>query len=203
MKIFLFLAFLPQILFAKNFVPSSFSTNFEESSLSSTTGKEKKSFGKIDYKYPGQIYFQVTSPNPTTFVSNTEKSWYYTPAFVAGEQGEVTIQKSSKLPLTKFLDSIREGLENSKMFTTKFEGKKLTLVFLPGVQKEMTLKEVVLESSKEAKTAEKLSDFEKLTLHYLNGQIVNLKFVELKEEVIFPGQHFTFIVPPKTKVTGN
>lgn len=203
MKFFFLLALIPFIAQAKNFVPSSFSSSFEESFVSSATGKEKKSFGKIDYKYPAQIKLEKTSPEPSTFVSNAEKSWYYVPAFVAGEEGQVTIQKSSNLPLTKFLDSIRTGIENSKMFTHKYDGKKLILSFLPAVQKEMTLKEVILETSKDAKASEKLSDFERMSLHYLNGQKVNLKFVDLKEEVSFPANHFIFVVPPKTKVTGN
>jgi outer membrane lipoprotein-sorting protein len=36
------------------------------------TGKEKKSFGKIDYKFPGHIRFEIISPNPSTFVSSKE-----------------------------------------------------------------------------------------------------------------------------------
>ena len=163
-------------------------------------GKEKKSFGKIDYKFPGNIRFEITSPNASTFVSNPQKSWYYVPPFVEGEQGQVTIQKSTKLPLTKFLDSIRNGLDGSKLFTYKYEGKNLVLTFVKTVQKELTLKEVTFHAVKEAKLVEKMSEFEKMTLVYADGRKVNLKFLELKEETSFPAKHFEFTPPAKTKV---
>jgi len=200
MKILFLFLLASSASFAKSFVPGSFSANFEESILSMATGKEKKSFGKIDYKFPGNIRFEITSPNASTFVSNPQKSWYYVPPFVEGEQGQVTIQKSTKLPLTKFLDSIRNGLDGSKLFTYKYNGKDLVLTFVKTVQKELTLKEVTFHAIKEAKLVEKMSDFEKMTLVYADGRKVNLKFLELKEETSFPAKHFEFTPPAKTKV---
>jgi outer membrane lipoprotein carrier protein len=200
MKIIFLLLLASSATFAKSFVPGSFSANFEESILSMATGKEKKSFGKIDYKFPGNIRFEITSPNASTFVSNPQKSWYYVPPFVEGEQGQVTIQKSTKLPLTKFLDSIRNGLDGSKLFTYKYNGKDLVLTFVKTVQKELTLKEVTFHAIKEAKLVEKMSEFEKMTLVYADGRKVNLKFLELKEETSFPAKHFEFTPPAKTKV---
>ncbi len=200
MKIFLISFLLCTSAFAKSFVPSSFSANFEESIISMANGKEKKRFGKIDYKFPGHILFDIISPNPSKFVSNPQKSWYYLPPFVDGEQGQVTIQKSSKLPLTKFLDSIKNGLEGSKLFTHKYVGKDLILTFVKTVQKELTLKEVTFHAVKEAKSVQKMSEFERMTLIYADGRKVNLKFLELKEDVSFPAGHFEFTVPPKTKI---
>ncbi len=200
---YLLLLLLPTSLFAKNFVPASFSANFEESFKSLATGKEKKSFGKIDYKYPGQIKYEKTSPDISSFISNGKMSWYYVPPFVPTEQGQVTVQNSSKLPLTKFLDSIKGGIEGSKLFTSKYAGKDLTLTFKKDVQKEMTMKEVILHSSKEAKSVSKLSEFDSMTLVSEDGKKVDLKFVEFKEEVSFPPGNFEFKVPPKTKVINN
>ena len=200
MKFLFFFLLCSTLTFAKSFVPGSFSANFEESIVSMATGKEKKSFGKIDYKFPGHIRFEITSPNPSTFVSNPQKSWYFVPPFIDGEQGQVTIQKSQKLPLTKFLDSIRNGFEGSKLFTHKYAGKDLTLTFVKTVQKELTLKEVTFHATKEAKTVQKMSEFEKMTLIYADGRKVNLKFLELKEETTFPAKHFEFTPPPKTKI---
>lgn len=199
MKIFLLCLLVTTVSFAKSFVPGSFTANYEES-LMSVTGKEKKSFGKIDYKFPGHIRYEVISPNPSTFVSNPQKSWYYVPPFVEGEQGQVTVQKSSKLPLTKFLDSIKNGIEGSKLFTHKYSGKDLILTFVKTVQKEITLKEVTFHATKDAKSVEKMSEFEKMTLIYVDGRKVNLKFLELKEDTSFPAGHFEFKVPAKTKV---
>jgi len=200
MKFILIASLLSFSSFAKNFVPSTFSANFEESIISLATGKEKKSFGKVDYKFPGNIRFEIVSPNPSLFVANPKQSWYYVPPFIEGEQGQVTIQMSNKLPLTKFLDSIKEGVENSKLFTHQYKGHELLLTFVKTVQKEMTLKQVILKANKEAKTITKLSDFEKLTLIYMDGRKVNLKFIEIKEEISFPANHFEFTPPAKTKV---
>jgi outer membrane lipoprotein-sorting protein len=200
MKFLFFFLLCSTLSFAKSFVPGSFSANFEESIISMATGKEKKSFGKIDYKFPGHIRFEITSPNPSTFVSNPQKSWYFVPPFIDGEQGQVTIQKSQKLPLTKFLDSIRNGIEGSKLFTYKYSGKDLTLTFVKTVQKELTLKEVTFHAMIEAKSVQKMSEFEKMTLIYADGRKVNLKFLELKEETTFPAKHFEFTPPPKTKI---
>lgn len=200
MKYLFLLVLYPTLTFAKGFVPTSFSANFEESIISMATGKEKKSFGKIDYMFPGHIRFEITSPNASSFVSNPKKSWYYVPPFVEGEQGQVTIQKSNKLPLTKFLDSIRNGLEGSKLFTYKYSGNDLVLTFVKTVQKELTLKEVTFHASKDAKSVQKMSEFEKLTLIYADGRKVNLKFQDFKEEPSFPVKHFEFTPPEKTKI---
>jgi outer membrane lipoprotein-sorting protein len=184
-------------------MPPSFSANFEESFVSVATGKEKKSFGKIDYKFPSNIRFEKTDPDPSMFVSNPEKSWYYVPPFVPGEHGQVTIQRSSKLPLTKFLDSIKDGVENSKFYTAAYKGRDLVLTFKKESQKEMSLKEVILHATKEAKDVVTLNDFEKLTLVYADGRRVSLKFIDLKERASFAPNYFTFSVPEKTKVTND
>src|SRR5690606_37947537 len=130
------LVLLPTLSFAKNFVPSSFSANYEESVVSLVTGKEKKSFGKIDYKFPGHLRFEVTSPVPTLFVVNPKKSWLYQPSHVKGEKDQVTVQKSTNLPLIKFLDSVKDGLENSKLFKTSYGKNELTLTFVKTIQKD-------------------------------------------------------------------
>lgn len=204
MKIF-FLSFLfiAHTAYSKNFVPDSFSANFEESIVSLKTGKEKKSFGKIDYEYPSQIRFDVISPNPSTFVSNKTQSWYYVPPFINGEEGQVTIQKSSKLPLTKFLDSVKSGIEDSKLFKHQYKDKKLILTFVPTVQKDLTIKEVQFESTKLAKDVKTMGEFEKMTLTYVDGRKVNLKFIDFKANTKFEANHFVFKIPAKTKVSNN
>jgi outer membrane lipoprotein-sorting protein len=203
MKFILTLLLLPTLSFAKGFVPSSFSANFEESFKSVATGKEKKSYGKIDYKFPGQIRYEKTSPDISSFFSNGKKSWYYVPAFVPTEEGQVTVQNSGKLPLSKFLDSIKDGFEGSKLFTAKYVAKDLTLTFSKDMQKEMTIKEVILHASKEAKTVSKLAEFESMTLVSADGKKVELKFLELKEEAAFEAGHFDFKIPAKTKVVNQ
>ena len=195
--------FLPIMVYAKSFVPASFSAQFEETLISKATGKEKKSSGKIDYQFPSHIRYEEKSPGSTVFVSNNQKSWYYKPPFIETEQGEVTVSKASKFPMTKFLDSIQNGVENSKLFTHKYSGKELRLTFTPAMQKDSSLKEVILLAASDAKVVEKMNNFEKITLVYLDGRQVTLKFTDFNEKPVFTNDHFEFKVPPKTKVSTN
>lgn len=200
-----FFAFLilPTLTFAKGFVPNSFSANYEESVVSQVTGKEKKSYGKIDYKYPGSLRFEVTSPVPTLFVVNPKQSWLYQPSHVKGEKDQVTVQKSTNLPLIKFLDSVKNGVEGSKLFTTKYNKNDLVLTFVKTIQKEMGFIEVTLHSEKDAKSVKELKGFDKITLKHLNGGKTNIKLIELKEDVSFPPGNFEFKPSANMKVISN
>lgn len=205
--LFFFLLTLSSLSFSKSnvpksFVPSSFSANYEEN-LISITGKVKKSFGKIDYQFPGHLRFEVTSPVSSLFVVNPKKTWFYQPAFVKGEKDQVTIQKSSNLPLVKFLDSVKNGLDNSKMFTAQYVGNDLILSFNKDSQKEMGFIEVILHGSKDAKNIKELKEFENLTLKHLNKNKTNIKLIDLKENFAFPPGHFEFIPSANTKVINN
>jgi outer membrane lipoprotein-sorting protein len=200
MKLLLILALLPTLTFAKSFVPNSFSANYEESITSLVTGKEKKSFGKIDYKFPGNLRFEVTSPVPTLFVVNPKKSWLYQPSRVKGEKDQVTVQRSTNLPLIRFLDSVKNGIENSKLFTTKYNKNDLTLTFVKTIQKEMGFIEVVLHADKEAKEIKELNGFQKITLKQINGSKINIKLIDMKENVNFSPGNFEFSPSANTKI---
>lgn len=197
MKLFFAVALLvPSLSFAKGFVPSSFNANYEET-VKSATGKTKKSYGKIDYKFPGHLRFEVTSEPKSLFVVNPQKAWLYQPAFVKGEKDQVTIQKSANLPLIKFLDSVKDGLENSKLFTTKYVKNDIILTFAKTIQKEMGFEEVTLHAAKDAKEVKELSGFENITLKHINKNKTNIKLIDIKENVSFPAGHFEF------RPTGN
>lgn len=193
---------IPSLALAKNFVPSSFSAKYEES-LTSATGKVKKSHGKIDYKFPGHLRFEVLDPVKSLFVVNPEKAWFYQPAFVKGEKDQVTVQKAANLPLVKFLDSVKDGLENSKLFTTKYEKNDLVLTFVKTIQKEMGIEEVTLHASRNAKEIKEIDGFETITLKHVNKNKTNIKLIDLKENVSFPGSHFIYKPSANTKVITN
>lgn len=203
MKLFLLLlVLLPTLAFANGFVPSSFTANYEEN-LTSATGKAKKSFGKIDYKFPGHLRFEVTSPVPSLFVVNPQKTWFYQPAFVKGEKDQVTVQKSSNLPLIKFLDSVKNGIENSKLFTAKYEGNNLILTFVKTIRKEMGIEEVTLHANKNAREVKEISGFETMTLKHINKNKTNIRLIDIKENVSFPPGNFEFKPSSNTKVIDN
>lgn len=202
MKLILsFLILLPTIVFA-GFVPASFSAKYEES-LTSATGKVKKSHGTIDYKFPGHLRFEVLEPVKSLFVVNPEKAWFYQPAFVKGEKDQVTVQKSANLPLVKFLDSVKNGLENSKLFNTRYEKNDLILTFVKSAQKDLGIEEVVLHAIKPAKDIKTIAGFETMTLKHVNKNKTNIKLKELKENVNFSSSHFIFKPSSNTKVISN
>lgn len=182
------------------FLPASFSADYEESFISSATGKEKKSFGRIDYKYPRHIRFEVVSPDPTTFVANPKTSWYYRPPFIEGEDGQVTTQSSDDMVLTKFLDALKNGAKTNAAYTVKFEGPKLTLVFSAPLQKDLQMNQAVLTAPGEAAKSATLGEFKELLLEYKSGKKVRMKFLAFRPGLSFPADHFTFRVPPKTKI---
>lgn len=184
-----------------DFLPASFSADYEESFISSATGKERKSFGRIDYQYPRRIFFEVVSPDPTTFVSNSQTSWHYTPPFIEGEEGNVTVQGADELPLTKFLDALKHGTKSNSAYTTKAVGQNLTLSFSPAFQKQLQMSQAVLLAAGDAVKATALGDFKELLLEYKNGKKVRMKFLAFRPGVSFPADHFDFKIPPKTKIT--
>ncbi len=202
MKLLVLLLLLPALSFAKAFVPSSFSANFEET-VKSVTGKEKKTFGKVEYKFPGHLRFEVTQPEKSLFVVNPKKTWFYQPAFVKGEKDQVTIQKSANLPLIKFFDSVKNGVDNSKLFTTKYEKNSVVLTFVKTIQKEMGVEGVTLNAKGDAKAVKELKDFESITLNRGKNSKSTIKLLDLNEDATFPPGNFEFTPSSNTKIIQN
>ncbi|MES2528153.1 MAG: outer membrane lipoprotein carrier protein LolA [Bdellovibrionota bacterium] len=198
MKILILSLMLPTLSFAKSILPASFSAQYENS-WQSAIGGTKKEFGTIDYKYPSNVRLDVKSEPHLTLVTNKATSWYYQPAFVKTEQAQVTIQKSSSHPVIKFLDSLKEGVESSKYFSSKENGNDLVLTFNKEGQKEFSLTEVTLHGAKPYKDITGLKDIQSIDLKDANGKLKSLRFLDLKEGVTFPATHFIFSIPPNTK----
>lgn len=187
---------------ADDFLPASFSADFEQSFKGVASGKEKKTFGKIDYKYPRHIRFEVLSPEASTFVANPKTSWYYSPPFVETEEGQVVIQRSEQLVLTKFLDSLKNGAKTNPAYAVAFNKSQLILTFSPALKKDMQMDQAILTTkSGDAAKATKLGDFNELDLMNSNGRPVKFRFLEFRPGLTFADKHFEFRVPPKTKVT--
>jgi outer membrane lipoprotein-sorting protein len=202
LKFLLFTLLVSFTAMAEDFLPASFSADYEESFKSAATGKEKKSTGKIDYKYPRHIRFEVASPDPSSFVANPKTSWYYTPPFVDGEEGQVVIQRSEDLVLTKFLDSLKNGAKTNAAYTVQFKKAQLVLTFSPALKKDLQMVQAILTAkSGEAAKATNLGAFQELELVHSNGRRVKMKFLEFRPGVTFDDKHFEFRVPRKTKVT--
>lgn len=205
MKFLLALILLPTLSIAKDFVPSSFSTQYEETSASALNKKKiKKATGTIDYKFAGNIRIEVMTPDKSTAVVNQTKSWYYTPPFGSTkEPGTVTVQKSSKWPLIRLFDSLKNGVESNKLFTHKYVGKELVLTLVSTLQKEIGVKEFHFVSDKDPKAVKSIEEFDNFYMVKTSGPNVNYKFIQFKENASFSADHFTFDIPKNTKVINN
>jgi len=196
-KIFIFSLFLSTQIFAKSFVPDHFSASFEQVYKSALTGKEKRSKGLIDYSYPSSIKLVTSSPESLTYVSNKEKSWYYTPPFIEGEPGQVTVQVAKKNTLTKFLDVLKKGLKSNKLYSVKKLKKSYSLVFKKKAKKQLGLKDAtLLFKNKKPKFVDLISV--KMTL--TNKKVKVLELSKINESPKFKKNHFEFVVPKNTKI---
>ena len=185
------------------FLPTTFSAQYEESYKSAAAGVEKKSTGTIDYKYPRHIRLEVKGPDQSVFVANPKNSWYYTPPFIEGEEGQVVLQHSDDLVMTKFLDTLKHGAKSNKAYRVLFNQDRLTLRFSEVLKKDLQMDGAVLrtKSGGQASKAKSLSDFAQLDLLHSNGRHVTMKFLEFKTDVTFVADHFVFQVPAKTRIT--
>lgn len=201
---FLVLVISSSTLFANDsFLPTSFQTDFEQIFISSLSGKEKKSVGSIDYKYPGNIRFEVRGGDSTIFVSNSDKCWYYTPAFIPTEKGEVVVQKSQKhkmtRELTKFFDILKSGLKKNKSYNVEKKNKSYELTFTANVKKMLNLSKVVI-SFKEG-LPPLLANADKIILRNDSKGDTILKLHNFNSSPSFNANHFVFLIPPNTTIT--
>lgn len=195
---FLIIALFPTLVFAKSFLPNSFSASYTNS-WQSATGSTRTENGTIDYKFPGNVKLDVKSNPQATFVTNKTTSWYYQPAFSKEEQGQVQVSKSSGHSVIKFLDSLKNGVEKSQYFSSKENGNDLVLTFNAAGEKEFSLKEVTIHGAKSFKDVTSLKDITSIDMKDSNGLTKKLQFQDLKEGISFSPDHFTFVIPPNTK----
>jgi outer membrane lipoprotein carrier protein len=184
--------------YAAAFIPESFSASFEQVYKSALTGKEKRSKGTMDYKYPGNIKLMTSSPESLTYVSNESSTWYYTPAFIETEPGQVTIQDATKNELTKFLDILRKGLLTNKLYqVSKNKKNDYFLIFSKDIVKELGIAKAKLVF-RDAKSEFKNLKVVEMTL--ADKKEKKLELSKIIEGPNFSKNHFVFEVPKNTKV---
>ena len=189
-NIFLLLMLVVSMPVFADFLPSTFSAQFEQRYISTLTGKISKSKGTIDYKYPGHIKFDVVWPDPTLFVANPEKSWQYTPPFIPGEKGQVAVRPSKNLMLFKFFDVLKEGLKTNHLYEVVEEKDSYTVNFKGQTVDEIGLVKTKLFFSKKENPT--LLDLTEAVLSYKDKREVTLKFIDMRTEVEFPENYFVF-----------
>ncbi|WP_127718398.1 outer membrane lipoprotein carrier protein LolA [Halobacteriovorax sp. HLS] len=182
---------------ATSFVPDTFSAKFQQVYKSALTGKEKRSSGSLDYSYPGSIRLETQSPESLIYVSNNKTTWYYTPPFIEGEAGQVSIQQSSKNGLTKFLDMLRKGLKSNKYYTIKKDKLTYKVSFSKNAQKDLGIIFANLHFSKNDFLFEQLT---KIEMTQTDKKVKNLILSNIDKSPKFLKTHFDFKIPKNTKV---
>lgn len=198
--ILLFLFSFPA--FSQSIIPNEFSASFEETLISSVTGKEIKSNGTISYKYPSHLRLEVQEPEPSTVIVNPKRTWIYQPPFIEGEKGQVTVEKKSSWPLLQTFDSLTKSLEGSKEFSHKFSGNKLVISFSKESSSKLGIKEVTFIAQGEAKNVKSFSAFDSMTLMKADGKEQKYKFSNIKVGPTKVSQ-YSFDIPKNTKVIEN
>lgn len=180
------------------FLPKSFTAQFEQEYISTLKGKVKKGNGTLDYLYPGNIRFKTTIPSEILFVSNGVKTWYYRAPFIDGEEGEVTetLAKDGSGIFTKFFDSLKNGMSNNSMYTVSKTEKECKLVFLEKAVKDTGIKEAVLKFQKNMLEFANLHSIE-LVFPDTKRSTIKLKNIKINPEL--DAKNFQFVIPPKTK----
>jgi outer membrane lipoprotein-sorting protein len=183
-------------------LPKSFELEFEQNFFSQLNSRKKIQKGKLSYKHPGKIWFEVFGEEPSTFVSNKETSWYYTPAFIEGEKGEVIIRKSNNLSITYLFDLLAmSGLSKNDLYGVHFSKNKsnmVSLVFTQKGQSKLDLNKVELFFKNNRFIFKYMN---KLKLSYTNNQIVSINFLNLVKEVNFAKNKFNFNIPKNTNIS--
>lgn len=182
-----------------DFLPKTFSSQFEQNYTSSLKGREKSGKGSIEYKYPGHIRFETDAPSTVTFVSNGKKTWYYRAPFIEGEQGEVTessIAEGTNIYI-KFFDSLNKGLVNNALYSVKLTNYA-ELTFSEKLKGELSISEANIYF-KDNKIG-KFEDVEKIELVLTDNKKTTIKFLDLKVNPVISEEKFNFSPPKNTKI---
>jgi outer membrane lipoprotein-sorting protein len=202
LKVFILALFLLKSAHAADFLPANFLIEYTESFRSISKGGNVLYQGRFSFSYPDKFRLDVTDPDPSSVVSNGVKSWRYTPPFIEGEQGEVEISKANELPVTKFLKTLKRGLQKNPSFKTSVKGSDITLTMNEPWRKNLGIKQVILKL-KDASKSSTLADVSELEIFYSNNNQMKWNFKEFKAQPSFEKNHFDFQIPPKTKVVEN
>jgi outer membrane lipoprotein-sorting protein len=191
-KFFVFI-FLSKNIYA-DFLPSSFSANFVQSYFSSIKSEVKSGDGKIDYQYPGKIRFETFKPTHVLFISNGQKSWYYTFPFIDGEEGELTESngKDSSGFITKFFDSLKFGLKNNELYNVVKKDSSVLILFKDKAIKELKIKEASIKFK--TSNLEFLS-LDSITLVFLDDKKSTISLKEMTSKTNFDVKKFEFSRP--------
>lgn len=200
LKPFFILSVLAGGIMAKtktSFLPKTFEAQFVKEEKSVLSGKILKSQGKIIYQYPGRIRMESTGNDKTIFVSNPFETYFYTPPAFEDVPGELTINKTKNVPISKFFDSLEKGLKSNSIYTVEVKKEHVYLGFTKVGVEEMKILSAKLffDGKKEFSYLKKVE----ITLDNQKSMLFN--FDHIKENSKFSKNTFEFKAPSNTRVT--
>lgn len=182
----------------KRFIPKTFTVNFEQSFVSSLSGKIKKSMGLIDYKFPGKIKLEINKPDQIIYISNKKKSWHYTAPFIKGEPGQLTIRPKGSMLLSEFFDKLSYGLKNNKYYDVKKIKNNVVISFKSKTSEKLGINQGTLRFDGPKNLLFK--NIKGIDIAYKDKKSVTIKFLTVKENPKFNNDHFSFTPPPNTRI---
>lgn len=184
---------------AKNaFLPKTFEAQFSKEEKSVSSGKTLKSQGRIHYQYPGRIRLESTGSDKTVFVSNPFKTYYYTPADPDFDApGELTINKTKNVPISKFFDSLEKGLKSNSLYKVKDKKEYVSLTFTKSGVAEMK----ILSAKLYFDDKKKFSHLKKVEITLDNHKNMLFSFDHIKVNTKFSRKTFEFKPPANTRVS--
>lgn len=180
-----------------SFLPNAFTAHFEQSYISSLSGKKKTTKGFIKYKFPGNIRFETTSPDRVIFVSNPVKTWYYTAPFFDDMPGELTVKRTSSNALSRFFDALKQGMITNKLYTVKTGKKFKNLIFNKKQASEIGVLKAKLFFNGKAI----FNNIKKVQLTYTDKKVKSLVLSKIDTKAKFKSGYFVFKAPENTRLS--
>ncbi len=181
------------------FVPKEFSTSYQQEYKSKISNKIKKSQGRFDYKYPGQVKFKQTVPNEMIVTASTKKTWILTPGFDDDEPAQVRVSESHN-SLSTFFSLLNNGLKTNPQYSVKNKSKlDYELEFSKVNTTKLGIKSVNIKFIKVAD----FKNIKDILIRYTDKREVKLSLKDINTAPKFKSKHFKFTMPKGAKIIKN
>lgn len=152
----------------------------------------------MKYKSPNRLYFKINSPDEVVYVTDGQKTYYYTAPFIDGEAGELTIQDSSENVLARFFSSLKQGLKDGPEYTVEqIDEQKTKVSFKEAMKKEIGIDWASFTFKNKKRDFQQL---DKIFLQQDDGTQLTLNLKDLKTNLELDDQVFKFVPPENTKI---
>jgi outer membrane lipoprotein carrier protein len=173
------------------YIPKSFKAEFKK--VVQSLVRETKTEGSLFYQYPGKIKFITKG---STIVSNGKKVWYYRPARVESEKGEVRVSSVSKIPAAGMFDAL--NAKTSSEYKKIKKDDRLTYELNKKAIDKYGLKKI--EFVDKSKNFKSIIDAQKMIVHTVNNKIETYELSTIDSNAKFMKSDFNFVIPANTNI---